>query len=270
MLSDAASRKQMGDQWWAQRLWMDVAALHQKGDIAESILIELKRQGFSMEGPAACLPPDLEVLRAVVEGLSPGAVGGSGPAAAGLHGAGEGADRFGEHLSSDLKRAAPEIFKTLLDSNLSCRDWLTQFYIGNREGAGWIDLWNAAVSVDFKVTEAKLNGGMGQVWTMLATDDLIEIYLRRLASFVYGQRTGDWSGANFMLAVRAPGSEQDIAPSWLINESTTFSKAEYQRSKRVRAAYKYKTKGEGKGGKDGKGGTKGDKKGGGGSAHTQG
>ena len=68
---------------------------------------------------------------------------------------------------------------------------------------------------------------------VLATDDLVEIHLRRLSSFVYGSRTGDWSGANFMLAVQPPGSEMDIALSWLVTGATTHSKSEFQRSERV-------------------------------------
>ena len=52
---------------------------------------------------------------------------------------------------------------------------------------------------------------------------------------MYASRTGDYWGANHMLAVRAPGQSTDIAPEWLISEATTYSKSEYQRSERVRA-----------------------------------
>eukprot|EP00969_Alexandrium_andersonii_P094343 4168106-Alexandrium_andersonii.AAC.1 len=67
---------------------------------------------------------------------------------------------------------------------------------------------------------------------VLNSDDLVEMHLRRLSAYVYGQRTGDWSGATFMLAVKAPGSSADIAPSWLVADATAHSKAEYQRHER--------------------------------------
>ena len=79
--------------------------------------------------------------------------------------------------------------------------------------------------------------------------------LRRLASYVYGTRTGDWGGANYMLAVKPPGADVDIAPDWLTSDATTWSKSEHQRNERVKVANKHgdgKGKGKGKKGKDGK------------------
>ena len=89
----------------------------------------------------------------------------------------------------------------------------------------------------------------------LMKDDLVEMALRRLASYVYGTRTGDWGGANYMLAVKPPGSEVDIAPDWLTTDATTWSKSEHQRNERVKVASKSKggKDGKGKKGKDGKG-----------------
>ena len=66
-----------------------------------------------------------------------------------------------------------------------------------------------------------------------------------------------------MLAVKAPGSEVDIAPSWMVSEATTYSKGEYQRSERVKSLNKQKEKGDRKGKGDGK-----SKKGGGASSAT--
>ena len=93
---------------------------------------------------------------------------------------------------------------------------------------------------------------------VLATDDLVEIHLRRLSSCVYGSRTGDWSGANYMLAVQPPGSEMDIAPSWLVTDATAHSKSEFQRSERVTKTSREDKPPKGKGkGKDGpKGGAR--------------
>ena len=67
----------------------------------------------------------------------------------------------------------------------------------------------------------------------MATDDNLEIKLRRLSSFVYETRTGDRVGAASMLAIQPPGAGLDLAPSWLVTDATAHSKAEFQRSERV-------------------------------------
>ena len=79
----------------------------------------------------------------------------------------------------------------------------------------------------------------------LATDDQLEMKLRRLASYVYGNRTGDKIGAASMLAVQPPGAGLDLAPTWLVAEATQHSKNEHQREERV-----HKAPGRGRGGKD--------------------
>ena len=57
-----------------------------------------------------------------------------------------------------------------------------------------------------------------------------------------------------MRAIVAPGSNTDIAPAWLVSESTLFSKSEWQRRERVWAENKRrKGDGKGKGKKKGKG-----------------
>eukprot|EP00972_Heterocapsa_arctica_P019810 2922351-Heterocapsa_arctica.AAC.1 len=84
--------------------------------------------------------------------------------------------------------------------------------------------------------------------------DNLEIGLRRLSAHVYELRTGNSSGAMHMLAVRAPGAGVD-APSWLVADVTTFSKAEHQRSERVqgRRGGGYRARGRGDGGGKGRG-----------------
>ena len=56
-----------------------------------------------------------------------------------------------------------------------------------------------------------------------------------------------------MQGVAPPGASVDIAPSWLVSESTLHSKYEHQRDERVAAARNRKgkkgDKGDGKGGK---------------------
>ena len=113
-------------------------------------------------------------------------------------------------------------------------------------------------AVDLRLQQSEEAAGWAGVNEVLATDDLVEIHLRRLSSFVYGSRTGDWSGANYMLAVQPPGSEMDIAPSWLVTDATAHSKSEFQRSERVTKTSREDKPPKGKGkGKDGpKGGTR--------------
>ena len=105
----------------------------------------------------------------------------------------------------------------------------------------------AATAVDLRLQQSEEAAGWAGVQDALATDDLVEIHLRRLSSYVYGSRTGDWSGANFMLAVQAPGSEMDIGPSWLITEVTANSKSDSQRSERVATSSKTEDPPKGKG-----------------------
>ena len=98
----------------------------------------------------------------------------------------------------------------------------------------------AATAVDLRLQQSEDAAGWAGVQEALATDDLVEIHLRRLSSYVYGSRAGDWSGANFMLAVQAPGSEMGIGPSWLITQATAtaHSKSEFQQSEQVAEASK--------------------------------
>ena len=73
---------------------------------------------------------------------------------------------------------------------------------------------------------------------LLATDDSIEILLRALAAFIHHRRTGDFEASNHMLAIRAPGTMVDIAPTWLVTDASVHSKLEYQRRDRGQAGSK--------------------------------
>ena len=110
-------------------------------------------------------------------------------------------------------------------------------------------MWNAASEVDFTLLRNK-----GYEAAILASDDGLEMKLRRLASYAHLVRTGDLQSATMFLAIKLPGAETDVAPTWLVNEATLYSKAEHQRGERVRQS---KPKGKGKKGK-GKGKGKGE------------
>ena len=80
----------------------------------------------------------------------------------------------------------------------------------------------------------------------LATSDTLEIQLRKLGAFIYLRRTKDKTGANRILGVRAPGTNSDIAPKWLLDDANLHSKVEYQRQERGAKASKFDA-GNGKG-----------------------
>ena len=86
---------------------------------------------------------------------------------------------------------------------------------------------------------------------VLSRGDLMEISLRRLASYVYEQRSGDRIGAQHMLGTVPPGGSADVAPTWMVSSATQHSKVEHQRRERVEAETRQR-------GKQGRGGGRGD------------
>ena len=168
-------------------------------------------------------------------------------------------DRWEVGLPPDIKRAAPEIFRSMRSSGcLSVRDWLTQNFTGSRKATVWTDLWNVATNIDYAVGRVST---ASELAILVATDDAIEIGMRRLSAHVYESRTGDSTGASAMLAVRAPGLDIDVAPSWLVDEVTKHSKSEYDRAQRMRGGGGGRgrgDKGDPKGGGRGSGGDGGD------------
>ena len=110
------------------------------------------------------------------------------------------------------------------------REWLSSNFSGSKQSSQWLDLWNLATEVDYAMSQCQ---GAEQQLRRLATDDNLEIKLRRLSAHVYETRTGDRVGAAPMLAIQPPGAGLDLAPTWLVTDSTAHSKAEYQRSERV-------------------------------------
>ena len=141
---------------------------------------------------------------------------------------------------------------------MSVRDWLQHNFEGSRRSDSWIDLWTAASGTDFKLDEAYARGGEAGRTDQLATDDCLELWLRRLASYVYVSKSGDKVGGARMLAVNPPGSGVDLAPDWLVTEATAHSAAEFKRVERVtklaggRGGIKGSPKGGGRGDPKGK------------------
>ena len=112
------------------------------------------------------------------------------------------------------------------------REWVACSLSSTRGTELWIDLWDRASQIDYEL--AKYSNVEDQL-AFLASNDIMEMHLRRLASKKYLARTGDRSGAQHMLALQAPGQQSDAAPTWMVAESTAHSKAEHRRAERVRA-----------------------------------
>ncbi len=119
------------------------------------------------------------------------------------------------------------------------------------KNAEWLELWNLASEADFALEKQS----PGDFMNFLASDDAMEIKMRRLASYVHLKRSGDLNSATRMLAIKPPGANMDLAPNWLVDEATVYSKAEHQRNQRVSGA-----KGGGRGRCRGRGGQGGDAK----------
>jgi hypothetical protein len=112
------------------------------------------------------------------------------------------------------------------------------------------DLFTAATIIDFELSDCKTEASlMGK----LAASDTLEIQLRKLGAFIYLRRTKDKTGAARMLGVRAPGTNADIAPKWMLDDANLHSKVEHQRLERGIKQQRGEHSGGGSGKGDGKG-----------------
>ena len=153
--------------------------------------------------------------------------------------------RWGVGLPADFQRAGAEIYRSMrTEGATSVRDWLNQRYQASRTPPVWTDLWTMASSIDFGLRGARTEE---EVLRILGTNDVMELSLRRLAAYMYEARTGDRVGAQHMLAASPPGTDNDVAPTWLVAASTMHSKSEYQRSERVHQDKVRNRKGDKKG-----------------------
>ena len=56
-------------------------------------------------------------------------------------------------------------------------------------GGQWTDLWTTATTIDFRLAAERNESAL---MAALASDDGLELALRRLSSFIYEKRTGDY------------------------------------------------------------------------------
>ena len=136
-------------------------------------------------------------------------------------------------LPPDLQRAAPELYVNIRSEGAtSVRGWVTdQFPAGARDNPQFQDLFTSATVVDFETAPCKTEQALMK---KLASSDVLEVNLRKLASYVHYQRTKDKHAANLMLGIRAPGTGTDIAPRWLVDSAGSGSKMEYKARERPR------------------------------------
>lgn len=157
-------------------------------------------------------------------------------------------------LPADLQRAGPELYRNIRAEGVSSvRQWVNEQHAGleAKNTASFQDLFLAATIIDFELTGCRSEN---ELMAKLATSDTLEIHLRKLGAFIYYRRTKDKTGANRMLGVRAPGTNADIAPKWMLDDANTHSKTEYQRIERGQKLSKLEHGGSSGGGKsDGKG-----------------
>ena len=251
---------------WPRAFWAEVDRM---APVEPQLVTVLSGHGYI--GAGSISAPRVDTLLAELERLKSESVPPHGSAAAHLqpaYAAGSTLDaqmsRWDVRLPADMKRAGPEIYKNMRASGVAnVREWIRQNYKGSESAPLWTDLWHAATAIDYRLGNERTPQG---VQTLLATDEHLELLLRRLAAYVYEKRSHDKTGAMHMLAIQAPGSEVDIAPSWMVSEATTHSKTEYQRAERVKNLEKMtansgggfgKDGGKGGGGRGGRGGGKG-------------
>ena len=112
------------------------------------------------------------------------------------------------------------------------RDWVTDLFpFDQRSTQLFQSKFSEAAMVDFKVAKCRNHKELMQ---LLSTDDTVEIILRSLAAYIHHRRTGDTDASANMLAIRAPGAMTDIAPPWMVSDSSQYSKLESQRKDRGR------------------------------------
>lgn len=259
---------------WGGLFWQAVKNEKDIYGIEPEIGNLLQSHGYIGDGTIG--PPRAEELKRAlqeVETLGAPAHGSGGTFARVADiGQGDNPEQMAWHLKlpADLQRAAPELYRNIRAEGVSSvRQWVNDQHpsLEMKQSSTYQDLFSAATIIDFELADCKSEAA---VMHKLGTSDSLEIQLRKLGAHVYFRRTKDKFGASRMLGVRAPGSQSDIAPKWLLDEANLHSKVEWQRTERGQKMSRHehteggpKTKfagkfrgrgGGGKGGGRGKGG----------------
>ena len=140
--------------------------------------------------------------------------------------------RWQSELRPDLRRAAPEIYFNFRAEGVSnTREWVSREFAQMVNTDSYTEFWHLATEVDFSLDRCPSEEGK---LSLLASDDTLEIQLRRLASKVHEMRTGDKDAALHMLAISLPGKKRDLASAWMVQDAQVHSKQNHQQYERVR------------------------------------
>jgi len=235
---------------WPALFWQSVKNEKDLYGLDDTVRRTLEAHGYL--GDISNGPPRVEDLKTAlgqieVAGGPPHGVGGSILRGEGPPGLTSDPEQMAWHLRlpSDLQRAAPELYRNIRsEGSASVRQWVNEQHptLEQKQGAAYQDLFTAATIIDYEVASCRTEE---MLMHRLATSDTLEIQLRKLGAFIYLRRTKDKTGANRMLGIRAPGTNTDIAPKWMVDDANTFSKVEFQRQERGHKAQRYEGSGSG-------------------------
>ena len=124
----------------------------------------------------------------------------------------------------------------------SSREWLTLTWPGPRTGPAWVAVWTQCAQIDSFVLSCRHSTPYGvhaedHIDTCLEADDGMESLLRAVAANVHYKRTGDGESADRMRGLVTPGDE--IAPSWLLDSSTEYSRHIHRQKAYLQPTHKY-------------------------------
>ena len=235
---------------WPALFWQAVKNEKDLYGLEDAVRRSLEAHGYL--GDFTNGPPRVDELKTAlgqieVAGGPPHGAGGSILRGEGPPGLASDPEQMAWHLRlpSDLQRAAPELYRNIRsEGSASVRQWVNEQHptLEQKQGVQYQDLFTAATIVDFEVASCRSEEALMH---RLANSDTLEIQLRKLGAFIYLRRTKDKTGANRMLGIRAPGTNTDIAPKWMVDDANTFSKVEFQRQERGHKAQRYDGSGGG-------------------------
>lgn len=238
---------------WPSLFWQSVKNEKDLYGLDDAVKRVLEAHGYL--GDASNGPSRVEELKTAlgqleVAGGPPHGAGGSILRGDGPPGLASDPEQMAWHLRlpSDLQRAAPELYRNIRsEGSASVRQWVNEQHptLEQKQGTSYQDLFIAATIIDYEVASCRTEAALMH---RLASSDTLEIQLRKLGAFIYLRRTKDKTGANRMLGIRAPGTNTDIAPKWMVDDANTFSKVEFQRQERGHKAQRYDGSGSGSSG----------------------
>ena len=123
---------------------------------------------------------------------------------------------------------------------------------GAKTGPAWQAAWTQVSQVDSFVSECHYYAPRhvnveDYVDGCLTESDVMEAVLRAVASSVHYRKTNDCESADRMRGLVAPGDE--IAPTWLIDESTEYSRIQHRQKAYLAATHHREKSGKGVGDK---------------------